>query len=83
MKIKRKIAAEIPAILVLPPDFTLIIDWPIIAQPPIPPKKPVTVFAAPCAKHYWLAPPLLLVISPTKFKVNKLSIKPIAESIKA
>ena len=51
INIKRKIEAEIPAILVRPPDFTLIIDCPIIAQPPIPPKKPVTVFAKPWAKH--------------------------------
>ncbi|MNV84992.1 hypothetical protein D3C71_1789100 [compost metagenome] len=31
-----------------PPDFMLTIDWPIIAQPAIPPKKPVTTFASPC-----------------------------------
>ncbi|MNJ55997.1 hypothetical protein D3C77_515230 [compost metagenome] len=33
---------------VRPPDLTLIIDWPIIAQPAIPPKKPVTMLASPC-----------------------------------
>ncbi len=33
---------------VLPPDFMLTIDWPIIAQPAMPPKKPVTIFASPC-----------------------------------
>ncbi|MNC16423.1 hypothetical protein D3C75_642770 [compost metagenome] len=33
---------------VRPPDFMLTIDWPIIAQPAIPPKKPVTIFARPC-----------------------------------
>ena len=54
-----------------------------MAQPPIPPKKPVTEFANPWAKHSWLAPPLLLVISPTKFKVNKLSISPIDAKINA
>ena len=36
-----------PEMRVRAPDFTLIIDWPIIAQPPMPPKKPVTKFAAP------------------------------------
>jgi len=41
----------IAAIRVLPPDLTLIIDCPIMAQPPMPPKNPVTVFAKPCAKH--------------------------------
>ena len=29
------------------PFLTLIIVWPIIAQPPIPPKKPVTMLAMP------------------------------------
>jgi hypothetical protein len=51
MNIRRKIAELTPETLVFPPDFTLIIDCPIIAQPPMPPKKPVTVFAAPCAIH--------------------------------
>ena len=34
---------------VRPPELTLIIDWPIIAQPPMPPKKPVATLATPCA----------------------------------
>ena len=45
--ISKKTAAATPAIRVLPPDLTFIIDCPIIAQPPIPPKKPVTVLAKP------------------------------------
>ena len=76
-EIIKKLDNEIPDSLVLPPERTLIIDWPIIAQPPIPPKKPVTKLAEPCAKHSLLAPPCSPVISPTRFKVNKLSIKPI------
>ena len=40
-------AATIPDNRPLPPEFTLIMDWPIIAQPPIPPKKPFTTFASP------------------------------------
>ena len=30
------------------PAPTLIIVWPIMAQPPMPPRKPVTTFATPC-----------------------------------
>ena len=30
-----------------PPDFTLMTDWPIMAQPAMPPKKPVTMLAMP------------------------------------
>jgi hypothetical protein len=30
-----------------PPDFTLMIDWPIMAQPAMPPMKPVAVLASP------------------------------------
>ena len=47
IKSKRKTAADMPAIRVRPPDFTFIIDCPIIAQPPMPPKNPVTTFAVP------------------------------------
>ena len=34
-----------------PPDATLMTDWPIIAQPPIPPKNAATILAAPCPVH--------------------------------
>jgi hypothetical protein len=34
-----------------PPDFTLIMLWPIIAQPAMPPMKPVAVLARPCPMH--------------------------------
>jgi hypothetical protein len=47
IKKSRKREAAVAAILVLPPDLTFIIDCPIIAHPPIPPKNPVIVFAAP------------------------------------
>ncbi len=36
-----------------PPDFTLIIDWPIMAQPAMPPMKPVAVLAMPWPMHSW------------------------------
>ena len=34
-----------------PPDFTLMTDWPIMAQPAMPPKKPVTKLAMPWPMH--------------------------------
>ncbi|SAW21307.1 Uncharacterised protein [Klebsiella pneumoniae] len=34
-----------------PPDLTLITDWPIIAQPAMPPIKEVQMLATPCALH--------------------------------
>jgi hypothetical protein len=47
-RISRKTPARNVESRVRAPDaFTLIIVWPIIAQPPIPPKKPVTMLATP------------------------------------
>ena len=43
-----------------PPDFTLMTDCPIIAQPAIPPRKPLAMLATPCPMHSRL---LLLVVS--------------------
>ena len=40
-------AATIPERRPLPPPLILIIDCPIIAQPPIPPNNPVRIFAPP------------------------------------
>ncbi len=40
----RKVEIRVRAPLTL----TLIIVWPIIAQPPMPPKNPVTMLATPC-----------------------------------
>ena len=68
---------------VRPPDFMLIIDWPIMAQPPMPPKTPVTVLEMPWAMHSCEAPPLLPVISPTRLSVSRLSISPMAARIAA
>ena len=36
-----------------PPDWTLMTDWPIMAQPAMPPKKPATMLAIPCPVHSW------------------------------
>ncbi len=83
MKVSRNSAAATPEMRVRPPDFTLIIDCPIIAQPPMPPKKPVTVLAAPWAMHSCDAPPRWPVISPTRFRVSSDSINPMAARITA
>ena len=70
-------AAVMPDNLPRPPEFTLIMLWPIIAQPPIPPKKPVAVFATPWATHSLLPRPRDSVISSTRRSVKRDSIKPI------
>src|SRR5690554_618723 len=43
-----------------PPDCTLITDWPIMAQPAIPPIKPAAILPIPCALH---SRPLSLSVS--------------------
>ena len=47
MNVSKARAATIPDNLPRPPEFTLIMDCPIIAQPPIPPKNPFTTLASP------------------------------------
>ena len=47
MNISRESAATIPERRPRPPELTLIMDWPIIAHPPIPPKRPFKKFAPP------------------------------------
>ena len=83
ININSNTAATIPESLPLPPPFIFISDWPIMAQPPIPPKNPVTILAPPCAKHSLFAFPLVSVNSSTKFSVIKDSINPMAARIKA
>src|SRR5699024_6568445 len=58
------------------PDVTLITDWPIIAQPAMPPKKPVIVLAIPCplaSLFFVLSVP---VMSSTILDVSKDSNSP-------
>src|SRR5699024_4567483 len=62
--------------LPLPPDFTLITDCPIIAQPAIPPKKPVTILAIPCPLDSRFLSLSVSVISSTIDAVSKDSSKP-------
>ena len=65
-----------PDNLPLPPDLIFIKLCPTIAQPPIPPKNPVTVFATPCPMHSRFGWPVVSVKSSIKFSVSKLSMSP-------
>ena len=74
----RETAAVIPDRRPRPPEFTLIMLWPIIAQPPMPPNNPVTVLATPWPIHSRLPWPRVSVISSIRRKVSSDSIRPIA-----
>ncbi len=60
----------------LPPEFTLTIACPIIAQPQVPLKKPDTILARPSPLHSRLRSPSVSVISSITFEVNKVSTSP-------
>ena len=66
-----------------PPELILIIDCPIIAQPPIPPKRPFKILAPPWATHSRLPLPRVSVISSIRLSVIRLSIRPTAARISA
>ena len=68
---------------VRPPEFTLIMLCPIIAQPPIPPRKPVATFATPCPIHSVCVSVRVSVISSTNCCVRSVSIKPTAATLRA
>ena len=74
--IKRQTAAVIPDARPRPPEFTLINDCPIIAQPPMPPNRPQTILAAPCPTHSRLPCPRVSVISSISVSVINDSISP-------
>lgn len=59
-----------------PDTLTLIMVWPIIAQPPMPPKNPVTMFAMPCPRDSRVLFEWVSVISSTSFAVISDSIRP-------
>lgn len=61
---------------VVAPDCTLIIAWPIIAQPPMPPSTPHTTLASPCPKTSRFGLPLVCVSSSTSVSVMRLSSTP-------
>ena len=66
-----------------PPDFTLITDCPIIAQPAIPPKKPDTILAMPCPRASRFLSLGVSVISSTIDAVRSDSMRPTRASASA
>ncbi len=65
---------------VRPPDFTLITDWPIIAQPAMPPNRPETMLATPCPLHSRFLSLLVSVSSSTMVAVISDSSRPTTAS---
>ncbi len=59
-----------------PDTRTLIIVWPIMAQPPMPPKKPVTMLATPCPTDSRVLLERVSVMSSTSLAVISDSIRP-------
>ncbi len=59
-----------------PEAFTLIIVWPIMAQPPMPPKNPVMTLAAPCPQASRVLSEWVSVMSSTSFAVSSDSSRP-------
>ena len=59
-----------------PETFTLIIVWPIMAQPPMPPKKPVTMLATPWPQASRVLLEWVSVMSSTSLAVISDSISP-------
>ena len=59
-----------------PETFTLIMVWPIMAQPPMPPKSPVTRFAIPCPHPSRVLSEWVSVMSSTSFAVISDSSRP-------
>ena len=65
------------------PEEMLMRLWPIMAQPPMPEKNPVTTLARPCAIASLLLLPRVSVISSMRFSVSRLSIRPTPATINA
>ena len=59
-----------------PEALTLIMVWPIIAQPPMPPKTPVTMFATPCPQASRVLWERVSVMSSTSLAVIRDSSRP-------
>ena len=59
-----------------PDTFTLIIVWPIMAQPPMPPKNPVTMLATPCPQPSRVLSECESVMSSTSLAVISDSSSP-------
>ena len=82
MKMSRNYPADIPDNRPLPPERILIMLWPIMAHPPIPPKKPVITLAVPCPRHSRVLLPRVSVNSSIKVRVINDSINPTAARMK-
>ncbi len=74
-KVERRVRA--PAV------FTLTMVWPIMAQPPRPPKKPVTTLATPCPTDSRRLSEGVSVRSSTSCAVSSDSISPTSASARA
>jgi hypothetical protein len=64
-----------------PPDFTLMTDWPIMAQPAMPPMKPVAMLATPWPTHSRFLSLLVSVRSSTMVAVISDSSRPTTISV--
>ncbi len=76
MKHSRITAAAMPDRRPVAPLFTLIMLWPISAQPPMPPNTPLTTLAAPSASDSRFGWPRVSVISSINVSVRSDSIRP-------
>ena len=79
----RNTAARMPDKRIRAPDFMLIMLCPIMAQPPMPPKNPVTTLAKPWDIHSRFFCPLVSVMPSINERVSKDSINPIPAKMKA
>ena len=76
-RMSRKTPARKVEIRVRAPDaFTLIMVWPIMAQPPMPPKKPVTTLATPWPHASRVLSEWVSVMSSTSLAVSSDSSSP-------
>ena len=66
---KNSPARNVEILVRAPETFTLIMVCPIMAHPPMPPKKPVTMFATPCPHASRLLFEWVLVMSSTSLAV--------------
>ena len=66
-----------------PEALTLIIVWPIIAQPPMPPNKPDRMFAPPCPNASRVLREWVSVMSSTSFAVISDSRSPTTATARA
>ena len=68
---------------VRPPDFTLIIDWPIMAQPAMPPRNPVATLAMPWPRDSRSLSERVSVMSSMSWAVSSDSSSPTKARVKA